>query len=295
MQVSVPGETFGLETWGAGLILSHLILTGRIPLPDCTSSTTKTAPPTVLDLGCGVGIAGIASGKVIQRQRQHHRASPTTNTSNIHTTDPLVFLTDYVPCVIANVQHNILLNDTSDLCSVRKLDWTNLDAVWTEQVDPAFPQMFDLIIASDVLYGEVTAGLLPNVLARLLRRPLAESKSKSTYTPRIHLLTPCRSSTWSIFHAQFARAMNELGIVEVPLHQPDTFSPPLSTPAAATSAAKRDYALDPYTYQTDPCAHQILTPTSACLRGAPQETWKAAMVDGYRWGEWRWKVDVAKM
>ncbi|KAJ3336257.1 hypothetical protein HDU93_003367 [Gonapodya sp. JEL0774] len=255
-EISVPGETFGLETWGAGLILSH----GH-----------------VLDLGCGVGIAGIAAAKVIKTQVGG-------SMSNVK---QRIYLTDYVPCVNANVNHNIHTNDAADLCSIRKLDWTNLNAVWTESVQPPFPQNFDLIIASDVLYGDVTADLLPNVFSRLLRRPRNGFKG---FVPRIHLLTPCRTATWSLFHAQFARKMNEIGIYEVPM---DSFEP--AVPPVSRGANLPDYTKDPYNYQTDPCAHQILTEASPCLIGAPPETWHAAMVDGYRWGEWRWNCSAGNL
>ena len=109
-------ETFphgldGLRLWEAGIVLARYVI----------HKSSQFRQKRVLELGAGVGIAGIAAKKWTQSTE--------------------VDITDYHPKVLENIRFNLKKNEVE--CPVFNLDWTS---------HPPQPQKYDIVIASDVVY-----------------------------------------------------------------------------------------------------------------------------------------------
>ena len=111
---------------------SSLMLAGRIMASD--GHVDDGQPYRVLELGCGLGISGIAAGMM-----------------GCHVT-----FSDYDHDALLFAEHNARINGLSQYC-VRILDWRR------PHVD-----MFDWIIASDVLYERRLHEILINVMDKML-------------------------------------------------------------------------------------------------------------------------------
>ncbi|KAI8850864.1 S-adenosyl-L-methionine-dependent methyltransferase [Chytridium lagenaria] len=83
---------FGYQTWGSSQILAMLIITGRIPV----------ANATILELGCGTGLSGLAAASY----------------GAAH-----VFMTDFLDSLLDKARLNAKTNKIEKNVSVHKLDW----------------------------------------------------------------------------------------------------------------------------------------------------------------------------
>eukprot|EP00960_Hanusia_phi_P063914 765624-Hanusia_phi.AAC.1 len=83
----------GVQVWGASLFLADWILGNMKLFQDCI----------VLELGAGVGLPGLVASRVCRR----------------------VFLTDFHEKSLQNCLRNVVKNEASRTCCVRKLDWND--------------------------------------------------------------------------------------------------------------------------------------------------------------------------
>lgn len=97
----------------------------------------QTARP-VLELGCGVGVAGLAAAQVGLQ----------------------VLATDYEPDALDFARYNAMLNGTTDRMTFRYLDWRRPDLM----------ERFPVIIGSDIVYDRSDHPPLLDLLDRVLER-----------------------------------------------------------------------------------------------------------------------------
>ena len=124
----------GLPLWGAvwpaALALTRHANIGQL----CTGATC-------MELGCGLGLAGIAAA-VTGKPRS-------------------MLLTDYDPVAVEMSVLNAERCGVREVCSGAALDWLKLDA-WPESE-------FDLVIGADILYEPEMLGPLTAVLTRTIK------------------------------------------------------------------------------------------------------------------------------
>ncbi|MDA8378583.1 MAG: methyltransferase domain-containing protein [Planctomycetia bacterium] len=121
--------------WPSSLMLAEHILDGE-DSPPLWLANNSTAPPRAIELGCGLGIAGIAAAK-----RGWH-----------------VTFTDYDEEAIAFAAYNASCNNIpAHLVEARPMDWR-----WPMQAQ------FEWIIASDVLYERRLHPILLAAMDRLM-------------------------------------------------------------------------------------------------------------------------------
>jgi predicted nicotinamide N-methyase len=127
--------------WPSGLMLAEKILTGEgsppaLPPAEALPKEGNAAPPRVIELGCGLGITGIAAGL-----RGWH-----------------VTFTDYDPEAITFAGHNAQRNGVPlELIRTLHMDWRS-----------PLAETFPWVIASDVLYERRLHALLLGAIQALL-------------------------------------------------------------------------------------------------------------------------------
>lgn len=116
--------------WPGALLLGEVV--AREPWPEFD----RTAPPRVLEIGCGLGLAGLAA-----LSRGFH-----------------VVFTDYDEAPFPFIRRSIAENRLDDRSAeMRRLDWRMLPE-----------DQYPLILGSDVLYEKRLVPLVAELLARLL-------------------------------------------------------------------------------------------------------------------------------
>ncbi len=122
--------SYGWQTWGAGILLAHLLVNGIIPVNG----------KSVVELGSGTGLVGCLL-------------------SNLNCSK--VVLTDYVDTIIDNLQFNLNANS----CKHPNLQISRLD--WHDFLDHS-DFVYDVVLAADVLYERNQAVTLPATVKKLL-------------------------------------------------------------------------------------------------------------------------------
>uniref|UniRef100_A0AC35TIU9 FAM86 domain-containing protein n=1 Tax=Rhabditophanes sp. KR3021 TaxID=114890 RepID=A0AC35TIU9_9BILA len=126
--------TTGLSCWQASSVLADLI---------CSDSFGyQMKGKSILELGAGCGLAGIAGSKFGKAKN--------------------VIMSDVNEKVLQQLDLNISLNKLSQQVQVLHLDWTS--------PPPHFPQQLDFIIAADVVYDVGILPCLVDVVEKLLRQ-----------------------------------------------------------------------------------------------------------------------------
>lgn len=100
----------------------------------------------VIELGTGTGLCGITAAKLGAKA---------------------VVLTDYVPAIVSNARFNAKLNSCGESVSACHLDWR---AVAQQGSAGELTAGFDVVIASDCIYEEEHAELVPLVASLLMRK-----------------------------------------------------------------------------------------------------------------------------
>jgi methylase of polypeptide subunit release factors len=133
---TLTNDNLGLKTWGTALILATHLLP-RLPahLPHLFPPTN--APPSVLELGAGTGLLGLAAAALWGTE---------------------VMLTD-LPAIVPNLARNAAANEGAigergGSASAEVLDWSS--------VGPGGG--FDIVIAADPLYAPEHAGWLAEAI-----------------------------------------------------------------------------------------------------------------------------------
>jgi predicted nicotinamide N-methyase len=109
-----PPEVYWGELWPAGVALADAVLGGRIPVPE--------GEETVVDLGCGTGIAAIAAAKAANGKA-------------------VVLAMDREPRALALASMNAERNGMGSDVRARHVDWGR-----------PYSKQHDLILAADCLY-----------------------------------------------------------------------------------------------------------------------------------------------
>lgn len=178
--IALTDDALGGRTWGAAPYLARRLMLRY----------EKDAPQSILELGAGTGLAGLALEAYLAAQGR--RAS--------------VVLTDHHAVVLGNLQHNAELNRSA--ADVAQLDWQQVfrdvthdeqEYASTAQTLPvanaaqaeAFPKVpsdaqFDAILAADCVYDPAHAAWIRAVALRHLARTAAAC------TPELHILCPLR-------------------------------------------------------------------------------------------------------
>ena len=128
-----PHGLDGLRIWEAGIVLARYVI----------NNSHLFKGKRVLELGGGVGIAGLTAKKWTECIE--------------------VDITDYPPSVIQNIMKNMTRNKLS--CPVYELDWTKHDSC---------PSQYQIIMGSDIVYfGCPVADLYQVLKERLMPGGLA--------------------------------------------------------------------------------------------------------------------------
>eukprot|EP01135_Chromosphaera_perkinsii_P005952 Nk52_evm9s374 gene=Nk52_evmTU9s374 len=140
----------GWKLWPSGRVLCDLMLDEEV----------NVKGKRVLEIGCGIGLCSIFASKL-------DAAS--------------VVATDFLPSIVSNLRHNLKLNDCEEVIKAMQLDWNEYEKLGrsvNEEVD-GFERKgknnffddselcqcnYDLIIASDVIYEDTHARMLPKML-----------------------------------------------------------------------------------------------------------------------------------
>lgn len=118
-------DTTGLSIWSASLVMARWM----------QAKCDLWKDRTILELGSGCGVPGLAVARCHPRQ---------------------VHLTDLNPQTVENLQHNVELNDVKDLAQARCMDWSD-PSTWPEE-------RVDYLIGSDLIYQKTLVPLLMSVV-----------------------------------------------------------------------------------------------------------------------------------
>ncbi|KAJ7896013.1 S-adenosyl-L-methionine-dependent methyltransferase [Mycena olivaceomarginata] len=156
----------GLQSWGSAIILAE-----RLCADPASFNLLDTRPLRVLELGAGTGLLSIAVAKLL----------PLTT----------VVATDYHPDILANLAVNLRTNfyvpdQTGARVSAVELDWAR------PAPGAPFDAPFDVVLAADVVYHPDHARWIRGCVARMLRRPGADTASDPGGI--FHLIVPVRTS-----------------------------------------------------------------------------------------------------
>lgn len=127
----------GLYVWTASILMSRWIISQKAAFDG----------KSVLELGAGCGLPGL--------------------TALTHTTCRKVTITDLHQRTVDNISHN---TGTTGL-EIKSLDFSRCSSSILDWLKPStWPNtQFDIILGSDVVYHEAQAGMLSNVLKKLLK------------------------------------------------------------------------------------------------------------------------------
>ncbi|KAI8618390.1 hypothetical protein BC830DRAFT_1079248 [Chytriomyces sp. MP71] len=177
---------FGWQTWAGGALFALLLECGQVDI----------GSHSVLELGCGTGIVGIAASK-------------------LHLPPSHVTMTDFQATILENAARNARANNCSAALTVRALDWAWITPSSETTASPmqpappesvgAFPSLdlttrFHTIIGADICYEHAHADLVPRVCESLL---LQNSDAA------VHLITTLRGDMFGV--TRFEERMLECG------------------------------------------------------------------------------------
>ena len=142
-------ESVGLQTWGSACVLAERICAEPAKYLGL-GSQRRGGTIRVLELGAGTGLLSMVVAK-LQRVCE----------LGVHLD---VVATDYHPAVLENLQENVAHNSGSCVDSVRveKLDWADTPVIQERD-------MFDVILAADVIYDERHGAWIKSCAERMLR------------------------------------------------------------------------------------------------------------------------------
>uniref|UniRef100_A0A1B6IS42 FAM86 N-terminal domain-containing protein n=1 Tax=Homalodisca liturata TaxID=320908 RepID=A0A1B6IS42_9HEMI len=196
----VTGGTTGLQTWEGGLALAEW----------CIQHSSEITGRRVLELGCGVGLTGLAVSVTCR---------------------PLSYtLTDCHPSVLSALEHNLRLNQP--LFTGTKVTSQLLD--WEDSERHHLPNPVDIVLAADVVYDERLFPALVNTLRHFL-------SNKSTCA--ILACTERNPSTLATFLQHLEE--NHLGVEELVCPAPAVFRYSTSPPIRLFCCSERTQELRP--------------------------------------------------
>lgn len=122
-------DTTGLSIWSASLVLARWM------------STKTWENASVIELGAGCGVPGLAIGTSIPAPKQ-------------------VYVTDLNPQTVKNIDHNIGLNNLENAQGLR-MDWCD-KSTWPKE-------KLDYVVGSDLIYQKSLVPLLTKVVVELIK------------------------------------------------------------------------------------------------------------------------------
>lgn len=180
---SLTSDNLGHKTWLASYLLAKRLphLLPHLPMiqprselaRSPRSANSSTEIPSVLELGAGTGLVGLAAAAVF-------------STADVHLTD--------LPAITSNLQNNVSRNihpghefDEGRHVTVGVLDWSDLPCK-AENGGPL--QKYDLILAADPLYSPLHPVWLVNTIALFLKREqqarvIVELPLREVYEPEV--------------------------------------------------------------------------------------------------------------
>ncbi|KAF8633573.1 hypothetical protein AX15_001370 [Amanita polypyramis BW_CC] len=179
----------GLQSWGSSIILAERLCANPeafsiLPKEHHTTSEFSQVGPSqrlrILELGAGTGLLSIATSKIVQL---HH---------SLGWTD--VVATDYHPDVLTNLALNIGANANIQDATLQGFEESLVDVVvgqpgsnqrtsvppvsvcefdWEhpDYTSAPFNELFDVILAADVIYHPLHSTWIKKCVERLLRKP----------------------------------------------------------------------------------------------------------------------------
>lgn len=175
---SLTSDNLGLKTWGSSLVLSERIL----------KDSNKYLYGSILELGSGTGLVGIAIGKIISLYKNE-------NFQDIMMTD--------LPEIIDNLNKNIDINNVDKLkVKAEILDWCNPQSF----LDKYPNQKYDTIILSDPIYSPHHPILVKDMLNLFM---------KDLNTSRVLLQIPIRSRFENERSVLFDLIKDKCGFIEI--------------------------------------------------------------------------------
>ena len=190
LETTYTEAEIGFQTWGGGILLAQMI----------DSQSIDVSNKSVLELGCGTGLAGLVSARA---------------------GSAITVLSDYHPVVLQNAQRNVDENGLNSTARVVKLDWIRVlspedrqqlkslydlhnrtnellniafnengdedETVGTEPLDTILTDTrFDLVIAADCIFDHSHSLMVPKIAKEFV------SKSRSPGDARFHVILPHR-------------------------------------------------------------------------------------------------------
>jgi len=130
-QANPSDDTTGLGIWAASLVCAQWVVRLR----------QRFENSTVIELGAGCGIPGLALA--------------------VSSTSTTVYLTDFNPKTVENLQHNVDINNLQSSCIATTINWQDPTTYPTERAD--------FCIGSDLVYQTDMVPLLVQTLQKLLK------------------------------------------------------------------------------------------------------------------------------
>ncbi|KII93969.1 hypothetical protein PLICRDRAFT_49966 [Plicaturopsis crispa FD-325 SS-3] len=152
-RTTIENGTTGLRTWGAGLVLSHYII----------SHPEMIIDKNVLELGCGTGVLGIVCASI-----QHLYGTEGSGGS--------LCLTDNNEEVLGRCRANVGL--PCNLSSRREVECSQLE--WGD-IPAALTHDADIILGADIVFDPELIAPLVETLHSLLNAPLPGDSARVAY------------------------------------------------------------------------------------------------------------------
>lgn len=192
----LTGDNLGLKTWGSSYVLAQMLSSiGKTSLSHLLSPADGQPKPSVLELGSGTGLLGLAAAALWQTH---------------------VILSD-LPEIMANLSHNVETNRAMIAARGGSLEAGALTWGDHDEVDPVIFQAknsFKVIVVADPLYDDDH----PSLLAGAIDEQLVVGKEA-----RVMVMVPQRDATTvkllAAFRDEMASKRNPLFCLEETLVQ----------------------------------------------------------------------------
>ncbi|KAF9443748.1 hypothetical protein P691DRAFT_808365 [Macrolepiota fuliginosa MF-IS2] len=143
----------GLQSWASAILLGEKMAASPSTFLLAPSSlpSQNERPLRILELGAGTGMLSIVAAKILAEVEPK----------------PTIVATDYHPDVLENLKRNVQTNfpRSSPLIEVKCLDWEH------PQHDAPLDELFDIILAADVIYHPDHARWIKGCVEEFLRVP----------------------------------------------------------------------------------------------------------------------------
>ena len=175
-QARPEDDTTGLGIWASSLVMaqwmSDVFSTEKETISrtvtdknsgDVDGNGEDTTTTTILELGAGCGVPGLVAAAAVSGHDSNQN-------SNEHYHKTTVYLTDFNPTVVANLKHNIDLNQSLWEGATTVVDCRALAMNWQDSSTWPNETRMDVVIGSDLIYQHDMVPLLLQTLQSLRPR-----------------------------------------------------------------------------------------------------------------------------